>query len=103
NEDVYLDRAFTNKIYHAKTNSDGVAYFLLPKKREYVVNFQFQKGAGTVDLKRFFGIGQASMTFVYEPDERLQYPERFLPSNEELKLYDIDNFRDEKYPATPDD
>lgn len=103
NEDVYLNMAFSNKKYHAKTNANGTAYFMLPKKREYVVDFDYQKGAGSVDLKRFFGIGQATMGVYYEPDERLQFPEKFLPSKNDLKLYDINNFRKKPYEDTPED
>jgi Ca-activated chloride channel family protein len=103
NEDVYLDMAFSNKKYHAKTNENGRAYFMLPKKREYTVSFDYQKGAGSVDLKRFYGISEASMGVFYEPDERLQYPERFLPSTKDLKLYDINNFRKQPYEDIEDD
>lgn len=98
NEDIYLQMAYSQKKYHAKTNEEGRAYFLLPKKREYSVSFDFQKGAGVVDLKRFYGIGSMSTTMYYEPEERLQYPERFLPTKNEVPQWDINNFHKRKYP-----
>lgn len=103
NEDVYLEAAYTGEKYYAKTNANGRAYFLLPKAREYIVNFKYQPDAGGIDLKRFYGIGQLSTTVAYVPDERLQFPERFLPTADEVPYFDINAFNKTTYPDTDDD
>ena len=102
-EPVYIQMDYSNKVYKGKTNDNGEVIFLLPKKNSYHVSFEYQKDAGVLDLSRFFGIGYITKGYVYEPDERLQYPERFLPTALDVKSYDINNFNKQIYPDTPTD
>lgn len=102
-EDIYLQTDYSAKKYHGKTNSEGVAVFLLPKKKTYHLSFELQKDAGVVDLSKFFGIGYSMQSFIYEPDPRLQFPENYLPTKSDVKTYDINNYLAGRYPDTPED
>jgi Ca-activated chloride channel family protein len=102
-EDLYLQTDYSSKKYYAKTNSEGKAVFLLPKKKTYHLSFNFQKDAGVVDLSKFFGIGYSVLTFRYNPDPRLQFPENYLPTKNDVKSYDINNYVTQRYPDTPDE
>ncbi|MEX1001401.1 MAG: VWA domain-containing protein [Crocinitomicaceae bacterium] len=102
-EDIYLEMTYSNKKYHGTTNQEGMVYFLLPKKHAYRVNFNYQDGAGVIDLTRFYGIGNMNTGFMYVPEERLQYPERFLPTKKDVPSLDINDFVSKTYPDTEDD
>lgn len=103
NENIYIHTDYSNKKYKGKTNANGEIAFLLPKKQTYTVSFDYQDVAGAIDLSRFFGIGQMTQGVYYEPDPRLQYPERYLPSKEDVKSYDINNYSSKIYADTDDD
>jgi uncharacterized protein YegL len=102
NEEVYLDMSYSNKVFKGKTNEDGKVIFMLPKKNSYKISFNFQKDAGGIDLTRFWGIGSMSTGALYTPDPRLQHPENYLPSNTDLKEFDLSQFVTETYPRTDD-
>ena len=55
NEDVYLQMLKSNKVYKAKTNAKGEAYFLLPSKRKYMVHFRYQKDVDVLNYKDMQG------------------------------------------------
>ncbi|MGV6861561.1 MAG: VWA domain-containing protein [Putridiphycobacter sp.] len=103
NEDVYLDMNYSNNKYHGKTNSNGEVIFMLPKKKGYTLSFNYQKGAYYVDLTRIKGIGEYYNTFQYIPDDRLLHPEKYLPSKDNLKIFDINAFNQKQFQDTPDD
>jgi Ca-activated chloride channel homolog len=102
-ENIYLETDYSSKKYVAQTNEDGVAFFLLPKKKTYHINFEFQEDAGVVDLSRFFGIGYTQLSVAYNPDPRLQFPENYLPTKNDVKTYDINNFVTHRYADMPGD
>jgi len=102
-EGIYLEMDYSSKKYYAKTNGQGQAIFLLPKRKTYHLSFELQKDAGVVDLSKFYGIGYAQQSFIYEPDPRLQFPENYLPTKNDVKTYDINNYLTTKYPDTPED
>lgn len=102
-EGIFLEMDYSSKKYYAKTNSEGQAIFLLPKRKTYHLSFDLQKDAGVIDLSKFYGIGYAQQSFIYEPDPRLQFPENYLPTKNDVKIYDINNYLAVKYPDTPDD
>jgi len=101
-EGIYLEMDYSTKKYYAKTNSEGQATFLLPKKKTYHLSFEFQKDAGVIDLSKFYGIGYTYQTFIYEADPRLQFPENYLPTKNDVKTYDINNYVTQRYPDTPE-
>ena len=98
NEDVYLRMIKSNKVYKAKTSSDGSATFLLPKQAKYLIDFNFHKDVDVVDLSRMDGFAYSEQTINYIPDPRLQYPERFIPTINDLVLKDFTEFIDKQYP-----
>jgi von Willebrand factor type A domain len=102
-EDVYLQMLKSNKVYKAKTNSKGEAYFLLPSKRKYMVHFRYQKDVDVLNYKDMQGIASAEAEFPYHPDPKLQFPERFVPTPDNLLLKDFLDFLYKQYPEPADD
>jgi Ca-activated chloride channel family protein len=102
-EDVYLDMTYSNKKYYGVTNADGEAVFMLPKKRNYLVSFKYQKHVGVIDLSRVRGIGQMKESYTYVPDPRLENPEDYLPTASEVKAYDLNAFNKTVYAKTDDE
>jgi hypothetical protein len=84
NEDVYLQMLKSNKVYRAKTNSKGEAYFLLPNKRKYMVHFRYQKDVDVLNYLDMQGIASAEGNFTYLPNPKLQFPEKFIPTPKDL-------------------
>ena len=103
NEDVYLDMNYGNQKFHGVTDAEGKVVFLLPSKRSYLVSFRYEKNVGNLDLTRFRGIGSMQRTFYYQPDPRLEFPERFLPTASEITTYDINSLVTQRYPDIPED
>ena len=91
-EDVYLEMAYSNKKYYGKTDANGQMIFMLPKKRNYILHFNYQKFAGNIDLSNARGIGEMTQSFQYNPEERLMNPEAFLPTADNVKDFDINAF-----------
>jgi len=91
-EYVYLEMAYSNKKYVGKTDEDGNIIFMLPKKRKYILHFEYHKFAGTIDLTNARGIGHMTQSIQYIPEERLINPESFLPTADNIKKYDINAF-----------
>ena len=103
NEDVYLQMLKANKVYKAKTNSEGVAYFLLPINRKYMVNFRFQKEVDVLNYTDIQGISNAEVSFTYRPDPKLQFPERYIPTPQDLMAKDFLEFITKQFPEPTND
>lgn len=103
NEDVYLQMLKSNKVYKAKTNAKGEAYFLLPNKRKYMVHFRYQKDVDVLNYKDMQGISSAEASFTYNPEPKLQFPERFVPTPDNLFLIDFLDFLYKQFPESQDD
>ena len=103
NEDVYLQMLKSNKVYKAKTNEKGEAYFLLPTKRKYMVHFRYQKDVDVLNYKDMQGISSAEASFTYTPEPKLQFPERFVPTPDNLFLIDFLDFLNRQFPEPQDD
>ena len=103
NEDVYLQMLKSNKVYKAKTNANGEAYFLLPTKRKYMVHFRYQKDVDVLNYKDMQGISSAEASFTYTPEPKLQFPERFVPTPDNLFLIDFLDFLYKQFPEPQDD
>jgi hypothetical protein len=103
NEDVYLQMLKSNKVYKAKTNAKGEAYFLLPSKRKYMVHFRYQKDVDVLNYKDMQGISSAEASFTYTPEPKLQFPERFVPTPDNLFLIDFLNFLYKQFPEPQED
>jgi secreted protein with Ig-like and vWFA domain len=98
NNTVYLCAIKTKKVYVGQTDSEGKVRFLLPKGDAYMINFRFQHNVDVFNLQRHKGIGYSNKTLTYSPSERLQYPERFLPTPDNLYLVPFQNFFTKQFP-----
>ena len=103
NEDVYLQMLKTNKVYRAKTNSKGEAYFLLPAKRKYMVHFRYQKDIDVLNFMDMQGIASAEGTFIYSPNPRLQFPEKYIPTPQDLLVKNFIEFITKQFPEPIND
>ncbi len=98
NEYVYLDLIHSKKVYTAKTNENGAAVFLLPIKKKYMLNFEFQKDIDVINLMRIKGIGKGYTNVVYRPSHKLKYPEEYIPTSEELIITEFNEFITKQIP-----
>jgi hypothetical protein len=98
NENVCLNMIRSKKVYLAKTNSEGEASFLLPKRRKYLVNLDFQRNINVINLTDSYGIGDGSMWITYKPDPKLEHPEEYIPTIESLFLNEFNNFLTKQFP-----
>lgn len=102
NEYVYLQEIHGSKVYVARTNNEGLAEFLLPNGRKYMINFEFAKDVDVVNLSTVRGRNRTKMEIVYRPDPRLQHPEEFIPKPDELFLEEFQSFMDKQLPDPGD-
>ena len=100
NETVFLRMTTSKKIYASKTNENGEAKFLLPKKKKYLIDLEYEKDINVIDLTQIMtgGIGTGEMQITYHPNPKLQYPEQFIPTVEELLINEFNNFLIKQYP-----
>jgi len=105
NENVYLRTMKSRKIYAGKSDAEGKVKFLLPKKRKYMIDMDFQKDINIIDLTQTMsgGIGQGNMRFSYVPNPKLQFPEQYIPSTEDLLVVEFNNFLKKQYPKPEKD
>ncbi|MCU7551405.1 VWA domain-containing protein [Chitinophagaceae bacterium LB-8] len=88
NEPVYLQDVQTGKVYQASTNAEGKAYFVLPFESKYLISFRYQPNVDIINLMEIRGKATANFEITYTPLPELEYPERFLPTLREIKLFD---------------
>ena len=98
NENIYLKLIKSKKVYTAKTNNDGEAFFLLPKGKKYLVNLDFQKDINVISLSNTSGIGDGTMWITYKPDPKLEHPEQYIPTVESLFISEFNNFLTKQFP-----
>ena len=98
NENVYLNLIKSKKVYKTKTNSDGEAFFLLPKGKKYLVSLDFQKDINVISLSNTSGIGDGTMWITYKPDHKLEHPEQYIPTVESLFINEFNNFLTKQFP-----
>ena len=103
NEDVYLQMLKSNKVYRAKTNSKGEAYFLLPNKRKYMVHFRYQKDVDVLNYMDMQGIASAEGNFTYLPNVKLQFPEKYIPTPKDLFVKNFLEFITKQFPEPIND
>ncbi|PKP04631.1 MAG: hypothetical protein CVU11_04440 [Bacteroidetes bacterium HGW-Bacteroidetes-6] len=103
NEDVYLRMLGSNKVYKSKTNTKGEAYFLVPARRKYMVSFRYQKDVDVLNYLDVQGIANAQVSFTYMPDPKLQFPERYIPTPQDLLVQSFLEFITEQFPEPEND
>jgi Mg-chelatase subunit ChlD len=95
---VYLQAIKTKKVYVGQADTEGKVRFLLPKGDAYLINFRYQPQVDAFNLTRHRGIGYSNKTLHYAPLERLQFPERFVPTPDNLYLIGFQNFFEGQLP-----
>ncbi len=103
NENVYLRKIHSNIVYKNKTDNDGKVRFLLPHGEKYMLNFEFQKDVDVYNFTHIDGLHKVRSLMKYSPDPRLQYPENFIPSPEELFVEEFQSFIDKQLPDPIDE
>lgn len=92
NENIYLSTIASNKVFKAVTNDQGLAVFLLPKGERYMIHFDYEKDVDVLNLTKVYGKGESQIHLRYHPDPKLQYPENYIPTAENLFLEEFQNF-----------
>lgn len=92
NETIFLRQLKTGKVFSAKSNSDGSAYFLVPNNHIYMVDFNYQKDVDAVNLMNAKPMTRGEISVYYSPDPRLEYPERFIPTSNNLLIKNFNSF-----------
>lgn len=72
NEDVYLDVLNDSLVYTAKTNSQGIAKLLLPKKHKYTLNFKYEREIDLLDYSEIKGFRETQIQFHYIGSKRVE-------------------------------
>jgi Ca-activated chloride channel family protein len=102
NERVYLRTLDSNKVYTNKTTDEGIAYFSLPVRHIYMIDFEYQKDADAINLMFAREMAKGEMSVTYKPDPRLEYPERFIPTPEELFVRKFNSFLTKQFEQPKD-
>jgi uncharacterized protein YegL len=102
NEDVYLWDVKGSEVYTGVTNGDGVFEVMLPIKRKFMVDFNYQKDIDVIDLTMSYGGGSGtrSMLVTYIPDPKLEHPELYIPTPDQLILKDFHTFAKKQFTKT---
>jgi len=102
NEDVYLWDVKGSEVYTGVTNTEGVFEVMLPIKRKFMIDFNYQKDIDVVDLTMSYGgaSGTRSMLVTYIPDPKLEHPELYIPTPKQLVLKDFHTFAKKKFAKT---
>jgi hypothetical protein len=91
-ERVYMRQIPSGKVYAAITNDEGYAYFLIPNKYIYMVDFKYQRDVDAINLLYSSDMTSGRMTVRYTPDPRLEYPETFIPTTQNLLIKNFNDF-----------
>jgi Ca-activated chloride channel family protein len=102
NEPVYLDELGSKKVYKGVTNLNGEIEFLLPKGKAYMIHGRYERDLDVIDLRRRRGVGYANKSVRYKPSDRLQFPEKYIPTPEALFITPFDRFITQQYPGPTD-
>lgn len=102
NEPVYLDDLASKTVYKAMTNQNGQVEFLLPKGKTFMIHGKYERDLDVIDLRRRRGVGYATKSVRYKPSDKLQYPDRYIPSPEALFIQPFEKFITEQFPGPTD-
>jgi Mg-chelatase subunit ChlD len=103
NERVYLEVLGEHKWYRGKTDQNGQVTFLLPKGKKYMIHGTFEFDLDVLDLRRRRGIGYSNKTVRYTPQEKYQYPERFIPKPEQLVVDAFSRYLEKQFTPPAND
>lgn len=103
NERVYLEILGEQKCYRGKTDQNGQVTFLLPKGKKYMIHGTYEFDLDVMDLRRRRGIGYSNKTVRYIPQEKYQYPERYLPKPEDIVVDAFAKFLEKQFTPPAND
>lgn len=92
NEPIYLVETAKNIVYKGVTNANGEVTFLLPKTGKYLLNYQYFRDVDVISFYPSNGFASGQANFTYKVDEKLKYPERFLPKKGEYFIPDYQSY-----------
>ncbi len=100
NEDVYLWDVKGTQVFQGATNSEGILEMMLPIRKKYMVDFNYEKDVDVVDLTMSYGGSSStrSMLLTYVPNPKLEHPELFIPKSDEIFLKDFHAFATKQFP-----
>lgn len=102
-EPVFLEVLGEKKWYRGRTDQNGVVTFLLPKGKQYMIHGRYEFDLDVVDLRRRRGIGYSNKSVRYIPQERYQYPERFIPKPEEIVVDAFSKYLEKQFTPPAND
>lgn len=97
-ENVYLHEIASNRVFKARTDSEGRAVFLIPNGCSYLLHFDYQRDVDVFNFKTVRGIGNSSAQIFYNPDPRLRHPEMYIPAPNDLFFVEFQNFISRQLP-----
>jgi len=100
NEEVYLWDVKGKEVYTGTTNKDGIFECMLPIRRKFMIDFNYQKDVDIVDLSQSFGKSVRTMMISYLPDPKLEHPEEYIPTPQTLVIKDFKRFVTKQYKKT---
>jgi uncharacterized protein YegL len=100
NEDVYLWDVKGKEVYTGVTNKEGIFECMLPIRRKFMIDFNYQKDVDIVDLSQSFGKSVRTMTLTYIPDPKLEHPEEYIPTPQTLVTRDFKEFVKKQFAKT---
>lgn len=97
---VYVWDVKGTEVYTGVTDENGILELMLPIRRKYMIDFEFEKDVDVVDLSQSYGRSTRAMTLTYIPNPRLEHPELFIPKPEQLFLKNFQTFTNKQFPKT---
>lgn len=101
-ENVYLSQVSSGKVYKSKTGQNGETSFLIPNGDRYLIHFEYEKDVDVINLTKIKHRNTINAKFSYSPDPRLQYPEKYIPTPDELFLQSFESFIETQLPEPED-
>jgi hypothetical protein len=101
-ETIFLRQLKTGKVYTTKTNNQGFAIFLIPIHYIYMIDFQNQKNVDAINIKDAKKMTQVEINVHYMPDPRLEYPEKFIPTTDNLLIKSFNTFLEKQFEKPKD-
>jgi hypothetical protein len=97
NEVTFLRELKLGKVYTSNTNSEGFALFLVPIGFIYMIDFTFQHNVDAINFINAKGVTTGELDVLYSPNPRLEFPEKFIPTPENLFITDFNSFLEKQY------
>lgn len=97
-EPVFLEVLGEKKWYRGKTDQNGEARFLIPKGKQYMIHARFEKNLDVLDFRRRRGVGYSNKSVLYRPQDKYQFPKKYIPKPEDLITDAFTDFLEKQYP-----